>query len=279
MPRKRFQLLRRYVHFDDNQQCSENPDRFDKIRPHFEMLRKQCLLIPSTYKHSVDEVMIRYKGTRAGTLCQYIGNKPDKWGFKAFCRASSSGIIHDLLLYQGASTFFNVALIKIILFMYTSIKLTLGASVVLRCPGKRQNDGQFLFVILYDIKEYFSDCEKQWLVNGTLTGLFAEGYPSFISPITNLTASTATLQACPENLECLLSCPTGRINEKQQCSCDVSATTSLSEVGFSDWSIGVWTGVTVSVTLLIFVIIAFGLYKKKQRSRFSPNGPVPTEEI
>ncbi len=55
--------------------------------------------------------------------------------------------------------------VGIILFMYSNIKLTLGASVVLRCTGKRQNDGQFLFVILYDIKEYFSDCEKQWLVN------------------------------------------------------------------------------------------------------------------
>ncbi len=58
----------------------------------------------------VDEVMIGYKGTRAGILHQYIENKPDEWGFKVFCRASSSGIIHDLLLYQGASTFFNVTL-------------------------------------------------------------------------------------------------------------------------------------------------------------------------
>ncbi len=54
--------------------------------------------------------MIGYKGTRAGILHQYIENKPDEWGFKVFCRASSSGIIHDLLLYQGASTFFNVTL-------------------------------------------------------------------------------------------------------------------------------------------------------------------------
>ncbi|KAL0147811.1 hypothetical protein M9458_056888 [Cirrhinus mrigala] len=38
-------LLRRYIRFSDNQQCSENPDRFYKIRPLFEMLRKQCLLI------------------------------------------------------------------------------------------------------------------------------------------------------------------------------------------------------------------------------------------
>ncbi|KAM4549860.1 piggyBac transposable element-derived protein 3-like isoform 1-T1 [Fundulus diaphanus] len=110
MSRNRFQLLRRFIHFSDNQQSSENPDRFYKIRPLFEMFRKQCLLIPSTYKQSVDEVMVAYKGTKARSLHQCSTNKPDKWGFKLFCRASSSGIIHDLLLYQGVSTFFNVAL-------------------------------------------------------------------------------------------------------------------------------------------------------------------------
>uniref|UniRef100_A0A3B4G8X8 PiggyBac transposable element-derived protein domain-containing protein n=1 Tax=Pundamilia nyererei TaxID=303518 RepID=A0A3B4G8X8_9CICH len=68
-----------------------------KIRPLFDMLREQCLQIPSTNKHSVDEVMVAYKGTRAGNLRQYIANKPDEWGFKVFCRASSSGIIHDLV--------------------------------------------------------------------------------------------------------------------------------------------------------------------------------------
>lgn len=170
-------------------------------------------------------------------------------------------------------------LVGIILFVYSNIKLTLGASVVLQCNGTRQNDGQFLFVILYNIKEYFSDCEKQWLVNGTLTGLFEEGNPSFISPITNLTASTATLQACPENLECLLSCPTGKINEKQLCSCDISTPTSLSEVGYLDWSVGIWTGVSVSVVLLVSVIITIVLYKIKQRSRFGPSVPVPAEQI
>lgn len=55
-------------------------------------------------------MILAYKGTRAGSPRQYIANKPDKWGFKLFCRASSSGIIHDLLLYQGASTFFNITL-------------------------------------------------------------------------------------------------------------------------------------------------------------------------
>lgn len=68
------------------------------------------LIIPSIFNHSVFEVMILYEATRAGTLHQYIANKPDEWGFKLFCQASSSGIIHDLLLYQGGSTFFNAPL-------------------------------------------------------------------------------------------------------------------------------------------------------------------------
>lgn len=41
MPKNRFQLLRRYIHFNDNQQCNDSPDRFYKIRPIFEMLREQ----------------------------------------------------------------------------------------------------------------------------------------------------------------------------------------------------------------------------------------------
>ncbi|XP_039537279.1 piggyBac transposable element-derived protein 2-like isoform X2 [Pimephales promelas] len=105
---KRFKLLRRYVHFNDNFQMEGCPDRFHKIRPLFDMFREQCLLIPPTNRQSVDEVMVAYKGTRAGKLRQYIQNKPDKWGFKVFCRGSDSGIIHDFILYQGSTTFFNI---------------------------------------------------------------------------------------------------------------------------------------------------------------------------
>lgn len=53
MPKGRFKLLCRFIHFSDNQQCDGSADRFYKIRPLLEMLRKQCLLIPSTFQHSV----------------------------------------------------------------------------------------------------------------------------------------------------------------------------------------------------------------------------------
>ncbi|XP_035282123.1 piggyBac transposable element-derived protein 3-like [Anguilla anguilla] len=108
MPLRRFRALRRFIHFADNSDCGNTIGRFYKIRPIFDMLRRQCLLLPADQKQSIDEVMVAYKGTRAGNLRQYISSKPDKWGFKLFCRASSTGIVHDFILYQGKTSFFNV---------------------------------------------------------------------------------------------------------------------------------------------------------------------------
>ncbi|KAL1252127.1 hypothetical protein QQF64_019923 [Cirrhinus molitorella] len=159
--------------------------------------------------------------------------------------------------------------VGVMLFICSCIKLTLG---VLQCTGKRQNDGQILYEMLHD--KGFSDCEIQLIVNSTVVGLVAEGKPRFTLPITNMTASTATLQACPKNLKCHLSCPTGEINEIQQCSCDIVVTTSLPKVVFSDRSFDVWIGVS-AVILLVFAIIAFVLYKRKPRPN---NDLVPTEE-
>ena len=51
-----------------------------------------------------------------------LNNEPDKWGYKLFCRASSSGIIRDF--YHGASTFFIAALSE------QEQTLFLGAKVV-----------------------------------------------------------------------------------------------------------------------------------------------------
>ncbi|XP_053631028.2 piggyBac transposable element-derived protein 3-like [Cherax quadricarinatus] len=103
MTSKRFRSLRTAIHINDNTKATA--DRFHKVRPLFEGLRKACLTVPGTPKQSVDEVMVGYKGTRAGNLRQYIRTKPDKWGFKLFCRASDDGFIHDIMMYQGQTTF------------------------------------------------------------------------------------------------------------------------------------------------------------------------------
>ena len=61
--------------------------------------------IPCTVRNSIDEVIAGYKGRTAGILGQYIQNKPHKWGFKLYCRASDDGFLHDIMMYQEQSTF------------------------------------------------------------------------------------------------------------------------------------------------------------------------------
>lgn len=104
MSSKRFRLLRRRIHFNDNTQVPGTIDRFFKIRPLFTFINRVFRNVPETPKQSIDEVMVAYKGRTAGTLRQYIKNKPDKWGFKLFSRASEDGFIHDTILYQGKTT-------------------------------------------------------------------------------------------------------------------------------------------------------------------------------
>lgn len=105
MPSKRFRLLRSLIHFNNNENQGSSTDKFFKIRPLFSSITRQFQKVAETPTQSVDEVMVAYKGTRAGSLRQYIQNKPDKWGYKLFCRASIDGFIHDILLYQGDTTF------------------------------------------------------------------------------------------------------------------------------------------------------------------------------
>ena len=104
MSSKRFRLLRRTLHFNDNSRAGGSVDHFFKIRPLFSFINTSFQSVPQTSKQSIDEVMVGYKGKTAGNLRQYIRNKPDKWGFKLFSRPSEDGFVHDMVLYQGKTT-------------------------------------------------------------------------------------------------------------------------------------------------------------------------------
>nr|CAI5820084.1 unnamed protein product [Callosobruchus analis] len=85
---------------------------------------------------SIDEMMVAYKGSKAGSLRQYMPKNPKKWGFKMFVRAGLSGIIYDFLLLTGAKTFDNIE--------FTDIENSfgLGGKVVLalcKTIEKKQN--------------------------------------------------------------------------------------------------------------------------------------------
>ncbi|KAI8435219.1 hypothetical protein MSG28_003575, partial [Choristoneura fumiferana] len=123
MSLRKYETIRRHLHFVDNNDTNE--DRFFKIRPLLEQVRQNCLKIEEEGRYSIDEMMIPYKGTRAGSRRQYMPKKPKKWGFKMFVRAGVSGIVYDFLPYAGEDTF------RFYAFNDYEGSLGLGAKVVL----------------------------------------------------------------------------------------------------------------------------------------------------
>ncbi|KAL2089315.1 hypothetical protein ACEWY4_014003 [Coilia grayii] len=105
MPIKRFKCLSRFIHFQNNETSDPAQDRLCKVTPVLEHIRKKCLEIDSENQFSIDEMMVPYKGKKAGSLRQYLPSKPHHWGIKIFVRAGVSGIVYDFLTYTGKSTF------------------------------------------------------------------------------------------------------------------------------------------------------------------------------
>nr|CAH7712594.1 unnamed protein product [Callosobruchus chinensis] len=84
MPVKRFKKLRRLIHFQDNN-AEPNGDRFFKIRPLLEKIRENCNKTEDEELYSIDEMMILYKGTKAGNLRQYMPKNPRNGASKCLC--------------------------------------------------------------------------------------------------------------------------------------------------------------------------------------------------
>jgi hypothetical protein len=123
MSLKKYESIRRYLHFVDN--TTMDTDRYFKIRPLLEAIRQNCLKLEEENRYSIDEMMVPYKGTRAGSRRQYLPKKPKKWGFKLFVRAGVSGLVYDILPYGGDDTF------RFCSFTDYEDSLGLGAKVVI----------------------------------------------------------------------------------------------------------------------------------------------------
>lgn len=122
---KKYQQFLRSLHFKNNDEYDPN-DRFSKIRPFLNLIRRNCLNQDVGNRYSIDEMMVPYKGTKAGSRRQYIKSKPKKWGFKFFIRAGINGQIFDILPYGGGSTFTNIQFSE-----YEKKYFGLGGKVVL----------------------------------------------------------------------------------------------------------------------------------------------------
>ena len=96
MSRDPFESLKRFLHFNDNTKDKnsddETRDRLFKIRPFFEMLRRNCFSQKPEEHNSIDEQIPFQKQEFSSTV--YV-QKPKKWGFKIFSRNGLSGTLYD----------------------------------------------------------------------------------------------------------------------------------------------------------------------------------------
>lgn len=103
MPLNKFEKIRRYIHFDDNNKQlpkdDPNHDRLHKLRPLIDHLNKKISSIPLESALSVDEQMCATKVRHF--MKQYMPMKPHKWDFKLFVLADVSGFAYRFEIYSG----------------------------------------------------------------------------------------------------------------------------------------------------------------------------------
>lgn len=135
MTRDRFFQLRSNLHIIDNNSISiNNKDKFIKVRPLYDLIKKKCNSLVMERNLSVDEQMVPFKGTLS--VKQYMKGKPCPWGIKIYVLAGQSGTVYDFLLYQGASTEINSDLQK---------QFGIGGATVLQLTKGVKKNSHFLY--------------------------------------------------------------------------------------------------------------------------------------
>lgn len=135
MTRNRLFELRSCFHVVDNKAIpKENSDKFVKIRPLYNSFIKRCAQLPVEQNLSVDEQIVPFKGNLS--IKQYIRGKPSPWGIKNFLLWGKSGLVYNLLLYQGSSTQIDENMQK---------NFGLGGAIVLKLVENLKPNKHFLF--------------------------------------------------------------------------------------------------------------------------------------
>jgi len=106
MTRNRFFELRSNFHIMDNNTVpTNNKDRFVKVRPIYNVLKRRCNGLAVEKNICVDEQMEPFKGKLS--VKQHMRDKPNPWGIKLYLLCGESGLVYDFLLNQGFTTEFN----------------------------------------------------------------------------------------------------------------------------------------------------------------------------
>lgn len=100
MSRNRFQEIKRYIHFADNNNLDLN-DKMAKLRPLSNLLCQKFQKWGYMHKHlSIDESMVKYFGRHSAK--QFIRGKPVRFGFKNWMLCSKDGYMYQFDTYCGA---------------------------------------------------------------------------------------------------------------------------------------------------------------------------------
>ena len=105
MTRTRFQLINKFLHFQNNEEPNYNAndqqrDRLHKIRDIMEMLRNKFRTVYYPSENvTVDESLILFKGRLH--FKQYIRTKKSRFGIKFYELSTAEGVMLDFILYEG----------------------------------------------------------------------------------------------------------------------------------------------------------------------------------
>ncbi len=101
MHQDRFDEIMKYFHAADNTKLPKN-EKYGKVSPFMEILNDNFLKYGEAFgprNISIDESMTPYFG-RYPTK-QFIGEKPVRWGYRAWVAADPNGYVFDISVYQG----------------------------------------------------------------------------------------------------------------------------------------------------------------------------------
>lgn len=118
IPLYRFYILRTNFHLIDVTTIpNDTTDKFVRVRPLMDSVRKRCLELPLEEYLSIDEQMIPMRGRACKGVKQFVKNKPKiRWGIKNLVLCGKSGLAYDFICYQGSTTEFDQKMLSTRLF-------------------------------------------------------------------------------------------------------------------------------------------------------------------
>ncbi|XP_037048078.1 piggyBac transposable element-derived protein 3-like [Bradysia coprophila] len=138
IPIYRFYLLRTNFHLIDVTTIPNNSsDKFIRVRPLMDSVRRRCLQLPLEEYLSIDEQMIPMRGRATKGVKQFVKNKPKiRWGIKNLVLCGKSGLAYDFICYQGSTTEFDQKMLS---------TFGSGATMVLHLANRIEGVGHKLF--------------------------------------------------------------------------------------------------------------------------------------